>query len=83
MNKKIKGIGKIVAKAATIIGLAGGASLASDMFLFGGKFGNNDEDDDEKATDNKVTMPDISDESEHIDETEVIVEDTNDKEDEG
>lgn len=77
MNKsKMKGIGSIVAKAATIIGLAGGASLASDMFLFGGKFSNNKDDEQtEKATETSET----TEETEKVPAEDVTVEDTKDK----
>lgn len=79
MNKsKMKGIGSIVAKAAAIIGLAGGASLASDIFLFGGKF-NNDKDDDEQ-TDKATETTETTEETEKVPAEDVTVEDTKDKE---
>lgn len=80
MNKsKLKGIGSIVAKAAAIIGLAGGASLASDMFLFGGKFSNNDKDDDEQ-TEKATETSETTEETEKVPAEDVTVEDTKDKE---
>lgn len=77
MNKKLKGIGSLVGKAAAIIGTAGAASLLSDMFLFGGKLTSNSDGDDETTTktNNDVQMPDVTEESEHFKEEDVKVED--------
>lgn len=75
MNKKLKGIGSLVGKAAAIIGTAGAASLLSDMFLFGGKLTSNSDDETTTKTNNDVQMPDVTEESEHFKEEDVKVED--------
>lgn len=73
MNKKLKGIGSLVGKAAAIIGTAGAASLLSDMFLFGGKLTANSDDDEDKVAKTEETTE--TEETEHVDEEDVIVED--------
>ena len=78
MNKKLKGIGKLVGKATAIIGTAGAASLLSDMFLFGGKLtADSDDDEDKVAKTEEITE---TEETEHVNEEDVIVEDNQNEE---
>lgn len=70
----IKKIGKLaIAGAVAGLGMLAGDRIADDKSPLG-LFNKKDESDD--APDNKVQMPDITDESEHFDSTDVKVEDT-------
>ena len=78
----IKKIGKLaIAGAVAGLGMLAGDRIADDKSPLG-LFNKKDEPDG-TPDDNKVQMPDINDESEHFDSTDVKVEDTNDEEDEG
>lgn len=70
----IKKIGKLaIAGAVAGLGMLAGDRIADDKSPLG-LFNKKDESDD--APDNKVQIPDITDESEHFDSTDVKVEDT-------
>lgn len=74
-----KGIKIIGAVALAGFGTFAADRIADDKSVFG-KLPKNDDDE---TADPKVLMPDINEEVEHIDASEVKVEDTNDKEEEG
>lgn len=67
-----KGVKIIGAVALAGFGTFAADRIADDKSVFG-KLGNAD---DEESTNNKIQMPDITDEAEHIDSTDVNVEDT-------
>lgn len=70
----IKKMGKlIIAGAVAGLAMLAGDRIADDKSALG-LFNKKDEPDD--TPDNKVQMPDITDESEHFDSTDVKVEDT-------
>lgn len=70
----IKKMGKLViAGAVAGLGMLAGDRIADDKSALG-LFNKKDEPDDTPG--NKVQMPDITDESEHFDSTDVKVEDT-------
>ena len=78
----IKKMGKLaIAGAVAGLGMLAGDRIADDKSPLG-LFNKKDEPDD-TPDENKVQMPDVTDESEHFDSTDVKVEDTNDEEDEG
>jgi hypothetical protein len=79
----IKKMGKLViAGAVAGLGMLAGDRIADDKSALG-LFNKKNESDD-TPDDNKVQMPDVTDESEHFDSTDVKVEDTvEEKEDEG
>ena len=66
-----KGVKIIGAVALAGFGTFAADRIADDKSVFG-KLGNAD---DEESTNNKIQMPDITDEAEHIDSTDVKVED--------
>jgi hypothetical protein len=78
----IKKMGKLViAGAVAGLGMLAGDRIADDKSALG-LFNKKNESDD-TPDDNKVQMPDVTDESEHFDSTDVKVEDTvEEKEDE-
>lgn len=67
-----KGVKIIGAVALAGFGTFAADRIADDKSVFG-KLGNAD---DEEATESKVQMPDINDEAEHIEASDVKVEDT-------
>lgn len=67
-----KGVKIIGAVALAGFGTFAADRIADDKSVFG-KLGNAD---DEEATESKVQMPDINDEAEHIEASDVMVEDT-------
>ena len=70
----IKKMGKLViAGAVAGLGMLAGDRIADDKSALG-LFNKKDEPDD--TPDDKIQMPDITDEAEHIDSTDVKVEDT-------
>lgn len=70
----IKKMGKLViAGAVAGLGMLAGDRIADDKSALG-LFNKKDEPDD--TPDDKIQMPDITDEVEHIDSTDVKVEDT-------
>lgn len=70
----IKKMGKLViAGAVAGLGMLAGDRIADDKSALG-LFNKNDEPDD--TPDNKIQMPDINDEAEHIEASDVKVEDT-------
>lgn len=70
----IKKMGKLViAGAVAGLGMLAGDRIADDKSALG-LFNKKDEPDD--APDDKIQMPGITDEAEHIDSTDVKVEDT-------
>lgn len=78
----IKKMAKLIAAGAGAgLCMLAGDRIADDKPAFG-LFNKKDEPDD-TPDDNKPRMADINEESEHFDSTDVKVEDTNDKEEEG
>lgn len=70
----IKKMGKLViAGAVAGLGMLAGDRIADDKSALG-LFNKKDESDD--TPDDKIQMPDITDEAEHIDSTDVKAEDT-------
>lgn len=75
----IKKMGKLaIAGAVAGLGMLAGDRIADNKSPLG-LFNKNNEPDD-TPDENKVQMPDINEEAEHIEATDVKVEDTNDKE---
>lgn len=75
----IKKMGKLaIAGAVAGLGMLAGDRIADNKSPLG--LFNKDNEPDDTPDENKVQMPDVTEEAEHIDSTDVKVEDANDKE---